>query len=309
MFMAREVKAEEVDNMFLLSVKDFEKRNIKINPNWTGLEALMVVADVASEKLLEEQEFMEKKKKKKSKDPAPDCVSNQQRLMKEIKTREKPVAAEKKIGSRKRSFLEMEKNNDEEWGFMEFKHGNGRSKNPKKSEKNPRRQKTHNQTDTETVQDMPESMRNIIEGMDGKKITLVIQKTLYVTDMSDHHGRMSVPLNQIKSDFLNEQEEEYLKRDGGQMKVLFIEPSRTVSTMNFNRWKMEKNEGKKSSYSYILQTYWNDVKSANGLKAGDKVQLWSFRVSEQLCLALVKVTGTGGEDHGTLQVKPHDQQL
>ncbi|KAK2641191.1 hypothetical protein Ddye_022954 [Dipteronia dyeriana] len=64
--------------------------------------------------------------------------------------------------------------------------------------------------------------------------------------------------------------DEYLNLDG-QKNVVFVKPSLVVSVMNFKRWnhgKMDKDEGKKSSYSYILQAF----KSANDLKEGDQVE-------------------------------------
>ncbi|KAK3205233.1 hypothetical protein Dsin_019279 [Dipteronia sinensis] len=98
---------------------------------------------------------------------------------------------------------------------------------------------------------------------------LIIQKTLYFTYMNDYHGCMSVSFNQIMSEFLTGHEE-YLNLDG-QKKVVFVEPSLMVSVMNFKRWnhgKVDKDEGKKSSNSYILQTF----KSANDLKEGEVFQ-------------------------------------
>lgn len=54
---------EEGDSFSLLSLKDFEERGIKIDSNWTGLDALAAVASLASHKLEEERIRKENQKK------------------------------------------------------------------------------------------------------------------------------------------------------------------------------------------------------------------------------------------------------
>nr|XP_010323540.2 B3 domain-containing protein At3g25182-like [Solanum lycopersicum] len=121
---------------------------------------------------------------------------------------------------------------------------------------------------------------------------LVIEKILFDTDVNSAEGRLSIPQNQMSNKFLNTGEEQLLNTRNGakmsEMNVSLIEPSRQVSQINLRKWTMNKNNGKTSS-SYVLVKYWNDVRKRNGLKSGMKMQLWAFRKDENLCFALVKV--------------------
>lgn len=144
----------------------------------------------------------------------------------------------------------------------------------------------------EHISEMPERMRDVIRGLNGERVMLVIQKRLYYTDWREHHHRMSIPVNQMRGEFLTEDEKRILegKGKGSRMMVMFVEPCLDVWEIGFKRWKMGKGDGKKVSYSYVLQKNWNDVKKKNGLRPGDLVQLWSFRRNQELCLALSLVT-------------------
>ncbi|KAJ4724334.1 B3 domain-containing protein [Melia azedarach] len=55
-----EMAEEREDHLSPLSLKDFEERGFKIDPNWSGLEALVAVACLASEKLEEETKGKER---------------------------------------------------------------------------------------------------------------------------------------------------------------------------------------------------------------------------------------------------------
>ncbi|KAJ4724329.1 B3 domain-containing protein [Melia azedarach] len=53
----------EEDHLSSLTLKDFEERGFKIDPNWSGLQVLAAVACLASEKLEEEKKIEERKEK------------------------------------------------------------------------------------------------------------------------------------------------------------------------------------------------------------------------------------------------------
>ncbi|KAH0711767.1 hypothetical protein KY289_007726 [Solanum tuberosum] len=122
---------------------------------------------------------------------------------------------------------------------------------------------------------------------------LVIEKTLFDTDVKAAEGRFSIPQKQMSNQFLKPAEEQLLngRNEANKMRemnVMLIEPSHKKGEINLRKWTMNKNNGKASS-SYVLVKHWNDVVRRNGLRAGMKMQLWAFRKGENLCFALVNV--------------------
>ncbi|KAH1072527.1 hypothetical protein J1N35_024855 [Gossypium stocksii] len=47
---------------------------------------------------------------------------------------------------------------------------------------------------------------HMIKCMDGSEKKLIIQKALHKTDLSKHHGRLSIPMNQVEVEFLIDEE-------------------------------------------------------------------------------------------------------
>ncbi|KAG5575259.1 hypothetical protein H5410_055393 [Solanum commersonii] len=132
-----------------------------------------------------------------------------------------------------------------------------------------------------------------INGGSLESAILVIEKTLFETDVKPAEGRFSIPQKQMSNRFLNPEEEQLLNGRNEankmcEMNVMLIEPSHKKGEINLRKWTMNKNNGKASS-SYVLVKHWNDVVRRNGLRAGMKMQLWAFRKGEKLCLALVNV--------------------
>ncbi|KAI9196969.1 hypothetical protein LWI28_028643 [Acer negundo] len=71
---------------------------------------------------------------------------------------------------------------------------------------------------------------------------------------------------------------------------VFIKPSLKVfGGIDLFRWEMKKENRSISMYQYVLIRGCNEVRERNILQIGDQVQLWSFRIEHELCLALVKV--------------------
>ncbi|KAL4377800.1 hypothetical protein GQ457_02G029760 [Hibiscus cannabinus] len=136
--------------------------------------------------------------------------------------------------------------------------------------------------------DMPEAFKICIQDMGGTEIKLVIQKFIRVTDLDPQQNRMSMPLKQVRCEFLNEVEKEKLSRRQA-IQVVFVEPRVVVSELNLNKWDVGK-----TSSSYVLNGPWhkNVVKNnEDSLKPTAVVQIWSFRVGtdSKLGFALVKV--------------------
>ncbi|KAK2641192.1 hypothetical protein Ddye_022955 [Dipteronia dyeriana] len=262
----KNMKAAEKDKekgkkgLSLLGVDDFEKRGFKIldanHRPLTGLDALLAVTDLASQFLREEEEEIVKQRQK--------------RLLRE-KALERPIM-------KKKRFLD----DDKEWVHKDYSRFKKRILRSSINDK---------------VQEMPENMRKLIDSMNGNNIMIVIRKKLFFTDTNGHYHRMSIPEKQVRSaNFLTPEEKEWVNNEGGEMTPLFIQPSLAVSELVFKRWTMAKSDSNKCSYVYVLTSGWNDVISANHLKQGDQVQLWSFRINHQLCLALARVAANHHHD-------------
>ncbi|XP_059433474.1 B3 domain-containing protein At1g05920-like [Corylus avellana] len=155
--------------------------------------------------------------------------------------------------------------------------------------------------------DMPEEIKNHIKGVNGSELFMVIQKRLTDTDLMPDHSRLSIPFGKINRGFLKERER-YLLDQQISLEVPFYEPSHKVSKIILRQWNMGKDSGKSSSM-YALRTHWNAVAKANGLKAKDVIQVWSFRVGDgqKLCLALVVVSRVRDLDgHGRSKMSDNE---
>ncbi|XP_059434150.1 putative B3 domain-containing protein At2g27410 isoform X2 [Corylus avellana] len=176
-------------------------------------------------------------------------------------------------------------------------------KKKSKKEEKPKTRSKKSKPDMPTLPnpppDLPEEFKNRIEAMGGRQVVLVIQKALYDTDLKKNNSRLSIPLRQIKGDFLGDDERESLAQQN-ELNVPFIEPSHKVNNMILRQWDMPKESGKTCS-TYVLRTNWNEVSQENGLRPKDVVQVWSFRVDneQKLCLALVVVSRRGGNEGGS----------
>ncbi|XLT83337.1 hypothetical protein HN873_005090 [Arachis hypogaea] len=160
------------------------------------------------------------------------------------------------------------------------------SKKPVNQERNIPRPVNQNQEPSE----LPQNFKNLISEMGGSRITLLIQKTLYQSDLNPQQNRLSIPSQQVKdNDFLLPTELEILEEKKG-IKVKLIQPSLEITELTLIKWFMHKGpESKKVSISYILRSNWVKVAKANNLEKDDVVQVWSFRVDGKLCMAIVKL--------------------
>ncbi|XP_031389300.1 B3 domain-containing protein At2g32645-like [Punica granatum] len=142
--------------------------------------------------------------------------------------------------------------------------------------------------------EIPQDVKNkIINGLGGDKILFVCEKPLTKSDCdkNEHHLMMTEKMISWSPLFLSDDEKELLKtRDEknklNKIQVELLEPTLTTCELELGRWEMKK-PGKSSSVTFVLSHGWNDVVKRNGLKAGDHVEVWSFRRGSQLCLALI----------------------
>ncbi|KAK4856424.1 hypothetical protein QYF36_017327 [Acer negundo] len=95
---------------------------------------------------------------------------------------------------------------------------------------------------------------------------------------------------QVRQQFLTENEIRCIDEGSRLPLEVFIKPSLKVfGGMDLFRWEMKKENRSISMYQYVLIRGCNEVRERNRLQIGDQVQLWSFRIEQKLCLALVKV--------------------
>ncbi|KAL7106163.1 hypothetical protein ACP275_07G094100 [Erythranthe tilingii] len=149
---------------------------------------------------------------------------------------------------------------------------------------------------------LPEEFKKTIQEIGkGKNISeeaemkLVIQKGLFETDLAAGNNRLSIPFTRVRDHgFLTEEEARFLTtRDrNNKMKfkdVTIIEPSLRREKVKLSRWDMKKGNGKKTCSNYVINGKWRHIVERNRLEPGDVVQLWSFRIDQELHFALVKL--------------------
>ncbi|GAB2273442.1 hypothetical protein Dimus_008235 [Dionaea muscipula] len=144
---------------------------------------------------------------------------------------------------------------------------------------------------------LPLNFKGKITLLGGTDPMLVIQKYVYKTDVNTYEGRLSLPKNQIRANFLTREEKVMIeqtvsinrsKREGLNVKV--IDMWMTEHEMILKKWGERKNKNGETCWSYALISRWNEVAESNGLVKGDVIQLWSFRFEgKKLGLALVKL--------------------
>lgn len=129
----------------------------------------------------------------------------------------------------------------------------------------------------------------ITNEMNGSDIHLVIQKRLFSSDVSRNHNRLNMPIKQLMTtDFLREEEKRFLAiSKENEIKVPLVGPKlRTYEQlMGFKTWRMV------STKNYVLKTNWFKFLEENkhDLKKGELIQVWSFRINNQLCFAVACV--------------------
>ncbi|XP_060215717.1 uncharacterized protein LOC132642652 [Lycium barbarum] len=160
--------------------------------------------------------------------------------------------------------------------------------------------------------ELPENVKNRINqlGKRVKEVKLIIQKEIYKTDASESHNRLSIPAAQITDKFLRDKEEEHLCMRNGKkvnpLEVRVIDPSLKISVLELRRWEMKKvrkevmkslnskqkqKEESKTSVSYVLNGKWTEMRIANGIEEGHRIQIWAVRMDDddELIIVLVKL--------------------
>ncbi|KAJ4726647.1 B3 domain-containing protein [Melia azedarach] len=272
---------------------------MKVKKNCTGLEALRAVTDLAGI-LLEEE-----RKERESKNINIGDIELREKLCMEANSNNN--------NKRKRDQSEGEK----ERVVGSISKQRGRSNNSCSScRKAISKSKINGTTDHEQspAPFLPEKLKNyIIKEMGGRDIKFVIQKNLYKSDLTSNHGRLLMPLSQIREkNFLTKEEilkvsaeekpsmtkeEKKELQESKKIPVKIVEPSLEQSEMKFTRWYVGNNH---SCPCYVLIAGWTNFAEKHGLKVDEGIQVWSFRRGEddQLSFALVRIeesaaAGTG----------------
>ncbi|PWA37504.1 hypothetical protein CTI12_AA589940 [Artemisia annua] len=127
----------------------------------------------------------------------------------------------------------------------------------------------------------------IRETLKGSEIKLVIQKLLYRIDTSKSQIGLNLLSKQLETkDFLTDEEKKDLK-SGKEIVVQLLGPT---LRMHDEPVKL-KIQPTPSTKNYVLMSNWKIVLEENNdyLKHQATIQVWSFRVDQQLCFALAVV--------------------
>ncbi|KAL5076481.1 hypothetical protein RYX36_015465 [Vicia faba] len=125
----------------------------------------------------------------------------------------------------------------------------------------------------------------MIKVLNGSDIKYIMCKELFKSDLNYYLNRLSMPITQIKSDFLTEIEKATLKTRDQEgkpigIKVTVLDPCFNEFSLFLKKWNM------KTTSIYILHQDWTPVLLENNFKENQKLDIWSFRVNEKLYLLL-----------------------
>ncbi|GJS33854.1 B3 domain-containing protein, DNA-binding pseudobarrel domain protein [Tanacetum coccineum] len=135
-----------------------------------------------------------------------------------------------------------------------------------------------------TISDGGVDLSDYIKSIGGSNLELMFEKRLTKTDVTKSQGRLLIPGKQVKNlGFLTKDERNILMRNTEGLKVRVLDSEKRKWTLNLGIWSMSGNE------NYVFKSGWNQLVDANGLKENTMVQVWSFRVDQQICFAVVRV--------------------
>ncbi|PQP92845.1 hypothetical protein Pyn_36981 [Prunus yedoensis var. nudiflora] len=137
--------------------------------------------------------------------------------------------------------------------------------------------KGKNKSVPEPIHELPEEFKQVILGkMNGTKLQLLAQKSLFEADIKPGQGRLLLPREQTTSKnpkkFLKRKEKARL--DKYKMQVSLIDPVLQQEDITLAWWKLSKKPKKRS---FVLTHTWNHIVNKHHLDTDDLVQVWSFR--------------------------------
>ncbi|XP_050919530.1 B3 domain-containing protein At3g25182-like [Lathyrus oleraceus] len=133
--------------------------------------------------------------------------------------------------------------------------------------------------------ELPTHVNNMIKVLDGNDIKYIMHKTLFNSDLSYNNNRLSMPITQIKSDFLTEIEKATLETRDQEgkpvgLKVTVLDPCFNEFSLSLKKWNVN------TTSIYNLVQDWTPVLEKNNFKENKKFDIWSFRVNDKLYLLL-----------------------
>ncbi|XP_058763360.1 B3 domain-containing protein At5g38500-like [Vicia villosa] len=147
--------------------------------------------------------------------------------------------------------------------------------------------------------ELPIRLKNLINFLDGNNIKYIMSKTLSQSDLNKNLKCLSMPLTQIKSNFLTDKEKKILNtRDKKHrpvgLEVVVLDPNFKKFTMSLRMWDMT------STSIYNINQDWTLVLKENEFKEKQVFNIWSFRVNDKLHLLLDNHVEQEIEENGEL---------
>jgi hypothetical protein len=133
--------------------------------------------------------------------------------------------------------------------------------------------------------ELPNHVNNMITVLNGNDIKYIMCKTLFMSDLSYNNNRLSMPITQIRSDFLTEIEKTILETRDQEgkpvgLKVIVLDPYFNEFPLSLKKWNMS------TTSVYNLVQDWSPVLLENNFKENQKLDIWSFRVNDNLYFLL-----------------------
>jgi len=128
--------------------------------------------------------------------------------------------------------------------------------------------------------------RNLFTELNGYDLNFLMHKKLFPSDVKPNNNRLSIPMSEIKCDFLTQDEimklDEKEKRKIIGLEVTVLDPCMREYTLPMKKWTMK-------SDTYNLVKEWNKIVATNKFKVDEELQIWSFRVNRKLYFFLNKL--------------------
>ncbi|KAK7333493.1 hypothetical protein VNO80_30267 [Phaseolus coccineus] len=139
-------------------------------------------------------------------------------------------------------------------------------------------------------QELSLEFKNRINELSGRDLQFLMHKRLFHSDVKTNNNRLSMPIKEIRADFLTKEEITKLnERENGSddgrligLEVTVMDPCLREYTLPMKKWSMTTN-------TYNLVKEWNKIVSANQFEEDHELQIWSFRVNNKLYLLLNKL--------------------
>lgn len=132
--------------------------------------------------------------------------------------------------------------------------------------------------------DLPQILRNRIESTGGVEVNFVLRKRFFGA-LRGRSLRLTIASDQTK--FLRDDERKRL--DGRKRILLPVKLIDQRCTKEYDNMKLKRWDGRTNGKIYALTKAWHEVVRDNGLKDGDEIKLWSFRVDNKLHFALQSI--------------------